>query len=405
MVEALVLALAGTLLGVAWSTLGIYLGSLIISDNPQAAYAIRGAFLAIAMMFHGFLRSRTPRLFIFVLLVVIVSVVLLVSSATVVTPVLATQILYPILIAVGVIVLVNLCIFPEFSSNFLGHMTVETLSDTTKALEDAGRYFTYTSQTLEGHSAGKPKVSPKTDHTPITKRSPSEWQASRTLSVFKSLRKIMESSRRNKERSGSAEVSNLVMPRMEESHRNVLEESQIVSLGALITAKGKLRTQLLSCRVAQRECNFEVAVSVLPPQNMKPISVSCMKKLVANTIALISACESKYALLGGLGHDKGEAGSKPLPDGNVNNSESERSSGKGNKPKTHKQNISAEKTELDLVKPRREIEFGDVQLLRYLLQTVKRPYEDLQGVITRTVDVVSACIAYTYVRILLSIPF
>lgn len=232
-------------------------------------------------------------------------------------------------------------------------------------------------------------------------------QASRTLGVFENLRKIMKNSQSTNERIGNADVSNSVTPKMEESHRNAKasEKSKIVSLSALTTAKAKLRTKLSCCKVAQRECNFEVAVSVLLPRNMKPISVSCMKKLVANTIALIGACESKYALLGDLGYDNWEVDSSSLPEGNLNNLESEKSSGKGDKPKAQSQNISAEKAELDLVKPQREIEFGDVQLLQYLLQTVKRPYEDLQVVITRTVDVVSACIAYTYVRILLSVPF
>jgi len=353
MVEALILVLAGTLLGVAWSTLGIYLGSLAISDNPPAAYAIRGGFLTVAMMLHGFLRSGTPRLFLFVLLLVIVSVVSLISTTTVVTPVLATQILYPIFIATGVIISVNLCIFPEFSSGFLGHVTIETLNDTAKVLEDAGHYFTYTSQNPEGQSVRNPRVLPKTDHTPATKEDPSKMQASRTLGVFENLRKIMKNSQSTNERIGNADVSNSVTPKMEESHRNAKasEKSKIVSLSALTTAKAKLRTKLSCCKVAQRECNFEVAVSVLPPRNMKPISVSCMKKLVANTIALIGACESKYALLGDLGYDNWEVDSSSLPEGNLNNLESEKSSGKGDKPKAQSQNISAEKAELDLVKP------------------------------------------------------
>jgi hypothetical protein len=141
MAEALVLAISGTLLGIGWSMLGLYLSSLVYHADSPAAYTIRALFLAVALMFHGFLRSHTPRLFIFVLLLVIVSVVSLTSVATEVSKTSVTQLLYPILTAAGVLLLVNTCIFPEFSSSFLGITTIETLGDTVGALRDAGKYF------------------------------------------------------------------------------------------------------------------------------------------------------------------------------------------------------------------------------------------------------------------------
>lgn len=404
MAEALVLALGGTLLGVAWSLLGIYLGSLVIHHSPPAAYAIRGAFLTIAMMVHGFLRSGTPRLFILVLLLVIVSVVSLTSTATAVTAVLATQILYPILIAAGVIILVNLCIFPEFSSSFLGQMSIETLNDTAKALEGAGLYFTYTYQISNSESVGEPKTSQEADCIPATKDDKYGLELFPKLNVFKSLTSSMKFTPETKTRNADAEVSKLVTPETKQINRNagMSKEPEVISLSALTTAKGKLRAKLSSCRAAQRECNFEVAVSVLPPRSMKPISVSSMKKLVANTVALIGACESKYALLGGLDSNNGKPESRSIAVENPINATPEQTYKKDETPEGGSDDPSGENTELDLIKPRREIEFGDVQLLRYLLVTVTNPYQDLQAAITRTVDVVSACIAYTYVRPLLS---
>lgn len=44
-------------------------------ENPTAAYAIRAIFLAVVVLFHGYLQSETRRLFNFVLRLVIVSVV------------------------------------------------------------------------------------------------------------------------------------------------------------------------------------------------------------------------------------------------------------------------------------------------------------------------------------------
>jgi len=141
MAEALVLALAGTLVGLAWSTLAVYLSSLVYEDNAPAAYTIKGIFLAISILFHGILRSHTPRLFIFVLLLVIVSVVSLTSTAVTVTTSFITQLLYPICIATGVLLIVNITVFPEFSSSFLGITTIETLGETIGVLRDAGEYF------------------------------------------------------------------------------------------------------------------------------------------------------------------------------------------------------------------------------------------------------------------------
>jgi len=404
MAEALVLALSGTVLGVAWSTLGIYIGSLVIHHSPPAAYAIRGVFLAIAMMVHGFLRSGTPRLFILVLLLIIVSVVSLTSTATAVTAGLATQILFPILIAAGVIILVNLCIFPEFSSSFLGQISIETLNDTAEALQGAGLYFTYTNHILNSESVGKPKTSHASDCTRATQGDTSGPKVSPKLNVSRSLTKSMKSAPETKARSTNAEVPKLITPRTKKLNRNaeISTEAKVISLSALTTAKGKLRAKLSSCRAAQRECNFEVAVSVLPPRSMKPISVSSMKKLVANTVALIGACESKYALLGGLESDNGKPESRSIAEENPINAASEQTSEKDENLETWSDNLRSENTELNLIKPRREIEFSDVQLLRYLLETVTNPYQDLQAVITRTVDVVSACIAYTYVRPLIS---
>jgi len=150
MAEALVLAVAGTVVGLAWSTLAVYLSSLVYENNAPAAYTIKGIFIATAVLFHGLLRSHTPRLFIFVLLLVIVSVVSLTSTAVEVTTSLATQLLYPICMATAVLLIVNITIFPEFSSSFLGITTIETLGETIGVLRDAGEYFVAISNLNEG---------------------------------------------------------------------------------------------------------------------------------------------------------------------------------------------------------------------------------------------------------------
>ena len=390
MAEALILAVSGAVLGVAWSLLGLYLGSLVVKDYPPAAYAIRGIFLTLAALFHGFLRSRTPRLFTFVLLMIIVSVVSLTSVATAVAPVAATQILYPILIAAGCITLVNLCIFPEFSSRFLGQMTIDTLSDTAKALQDAGSYFVEAEKATSAAGKSSQTSTDNLENKSASGTSPGalaeETTSPTKISVYARIKATVQKLFAVDSASTNAEASLT-------GHK--------ISLKVLTDSKAQIRKRLGDCKAAQQECNFELAVSVLPPRNLKPISIQAMKKFVANTIAVISACESKFALLGGDEETGEEAESKPLVPNSQTQNATEHPATTSPEEESKRRKLSEivdqDKAELEMIKPKREIEFGDARLLRYLLRRIAKPYRDLHIVKARTVEVVTACIAYTYV--------
>ena len=406
MAEALILVLSGTILGVSWSTLGIYLASLVIKEDPPAAYAIRAIFLAVVVLLHGYLRSKTPRLWIFVLLLVIVSVVSLTSTAKAVTPITATNILYPIFIAAGCITLVNVCIFPEFSSTYLGQVTLDTLNDTIKALEDAGAYFVESKKVVDRESVKtgiqrvdaspvKPIANATIKENPISQNNATNLPKA---PLHNKARNLIH--RLFAKTSNETECNDPKPPKM--------------SLTDLTNSKAKIRKKLAGCKAAQQECNFELAVSVLPPRNMKPISVQAMKKLVANTIAVISACESKFALLGtdadGQAFNPEETKTGPeIVEGSRTPAvsaliKSTSSLLTPELPLPHEDSrlgkvrtvLEQDKAELEMIKPKREIEFGDARLLRYLLARVAKPYEDLHLVVARTVEVVSACVAYAY---------
>lgn len=330
LIEALSLALAGAFVGVGWSTLGVYLSSLVILQNPPAGYAIRGIFLAIGVLFHGYFRSHTPRLWMFVLLLVIVCITGFTTTVTQVTSSYVTQLVYPILLASGVILSVNICIFPGFSSSFIGKTTIDTLNEIAKVLEDAGYYFVQ-AETLRTKSAPVP-------HEPSVSTKDGEPAAS--------------------------------------------PKSSIKALSNITAAKSRLRSKLSGCKAAQNECQYEVAFSVLPPRYMGPVSKQAMSKLLANTIAVIGSCESRFALLGDFSTESNEE-----PDLT------------GGRPSVRSLQEFDGRNELhlELIKPKREIEFGDVQLLRHLVKRIKGPYVRLNSIMMRTVDVVSSCLAYTYV--------
>lgn len=234
MAEALILTIFGTLLGLGWALLGLYLGSLLIYTNAPAAYTVRGLFLVVAFLLHGFYRSYTPRLFLGTVLWIIINVVTLLSPAKAVTTASVTQILYPILIAVGLLFLVNICIFPELSSRFLGETALDTIDGQIKAFNEAIEYFL-------GDVPGE-----------------------------------------------------------------VIKE-EVLMIEEVAASKATIRANLATCKAVQSECNFELAFSVLPPGQLKMISDTLMSKLTMNTIAIISACESKFALLGDKAEEVFEA--------------------------------------------------------------------------------------------------
>jgi uncharacterized membrane protein YgaE (UPF0421/DUF939 family) len=411
MAEALALSVAGTFLGLGWSMLGLYFSSLIFHTNKPAAYTIKGVFLAISLLFHGILRSHTPRLFLFVLLLVIVTVVTLTGTATTVTKMAVTQLLYPILTAVAVILLVNISIFPEFSSRFLGITTIDTLGATVGALRDAGKYFVNSIEASEKDMGDKPlEATGRDPNEPATAAEESKEKT--TADANPSLvQRILHSFRSQKN----------VTPKPKTD-----EKPKKVKLKTLTDLKSTLRAKLASCKAAQQECNFELAWAVLPPKDLKPISVTAMKELVANVIALIGACESKYALMGDRDdktetetkeedHIKrkeqpanGDIGEDSRPgtgyDGShtpdVSRDDTDEGAESGKEKKRKRKTKSESKTELEkdieMVKPRKEIEFGDIDLLKHLVSRIAKPLADLQERIVRSVDVITSCLAYCY---------
>lgn len=392
MAEALTLAVSGTLIGLAWSLLGVYLGSLIVTVNPPAAYAIRGLFFAVVLMLHGFWRSYAPRLFVGLVLLIVVSAVTLLSTAKQVTQTAATQILYPILIAAGVILVVNLFVFPEFSSGFLGQVTIETLDETANALENAGHFFSQSNGTIvrkeeqkfetsggetsnsqerslkmsdSGHNESTLDQPGSPDFAKAPKANSLSNQAS---TLARSLTQKFEVIARQTDKPTERAVA--------------IEKLRTLSLSALTSLKGSLRQKLTDCKTAQNECNFEIAYSVLPPRELKPVSTRSMTKLFANTIAIISTCESKFALVGDSVDSDAEAPSN-VEDENSDEQEAD--------------DINKARAELELIKPRREIEFGDVRLLRFLLRRIEKPYTEMSTILFKHVTLINSCIAYVYV--------
>ncbi|KAI0478508.1 hypothetical protein GGR56DRAFT_630605 [Xylariaceae sp. FL0804] len=335
--EALFLTVLGAFVGMGWGLLGLHLSSLAYDSNVQAAWAIRAVFFVGALLLHAILRASTPRLFNFVFWLMLINLTILTGSATSVSVSAVTGIAYPILTAVGVILLVNITVFPESSNSFLGTATIETLSETISSFGDATEWF------------------------------------------------ITNSRKSADEGDGNTQAKRLR-----------------TKLIALTEKKPKLRAKLGSCKAAQAECSFELVFSVLPPRSLKPISVDLMPRLVQVTISLINACESKYALAG-YGHNTESSPTKETAAVDEDlDSDTSSSSGED----THDHNLRSEPTDsrrkssylrnLQAIKPIREIESGDIDLLEQIMWKVRAPALSLQSQIMEAAQVVSCALAYCY---------
>ncbi len=338
-----------------------------------------------------------------VLLMIIVSVVSLTGQTVAVSSILITTLLYPILTAAGILLVVNVCIFPEFSSSFLGITTIATLGETIAALRDANKYFMQPDASSEIRPQPVLAKEEVSNTEPATAaEEPTEDTPFKPASLISKILSRIGFKRRNKDATAGPEP----------------KEPKVIKLKSLTDEKSSLRKKLDNCKDAQDECNFELAFAVLPPRDLKLISDTAMKKLVANTIALIGVCESKYALIGEQGDsdtdeekDKGK-GAVPAGDADKSRRESladlSSTDEKGKeeneedkleeRKKKNKGKAKLEKqiADLELIKPHKEIEFGDIRLLRILVDRVSQPARDLQEKIDRTVDVISSCLAYCY---------
>ncbi|KAI0117699.1 hypothetical protein GGR51DRAFT_499768 [Nemania sp. FL0031] len=312
LVETLSLIASGTLLGLGWGNLGLYLSSLVYDYNINAAWAIRAFFFVLAVVMHGVLRSSAPRLFQLVFFFLLINISVLTSSAKAVALSVFKTVIYPIFTAIGVVILVNVTIFPQFSGGFLGTSTIETLSEAIDSFQEAGDWFM--SKSEDGDNE---ETSPKALRT---------------------------------------------------------------RLAALNNKKPKLRALLSSCKTVQSECNFELVFAVLPPRSLKPISVTMMTRLVQVTTSLINACESKFALE--ACDEKGD-----VLDEHNSQYESDSSSDEG--MAEHQRNIN-------LIKPIREIESGDIDILENIMSDIRHPAKEMQSQIRDAVRLITSALAYCY---------
>ncbi|PKK44859.1 hypothetical protein CI102_11346 [Trichoderma harzianum] len=397
-IENIIMIIFGSGLGLSWCILGLYLASLVYDTNKPAAFTIRALFYLACTLLHGYLRSSTPRLFLFVLFVILPAITLL-TAPTVATPTLYTTIYVPILIGVGVMFFANVAIFPEFSSSYLGTSTISALSEMVDTLERATHWFvTPGGDGIESQNEGEPLIIPHANDNG-TKQ---EHQQRRQMWQIKQLairywRKF------------SAPFPNPFLPATSATtaSRSPLHAT---TLASLTERKPIIRSKLTSCKTAQNEVNFEISISPLAPSDMKPISVDLMSNLSQSIITLIGACENKFIVIDDDGIEESSLaadddmiqspGCVSALDGSATPASSVPEANlrlnSGTRSRSRARNSTAPSSRVDYIKLNRQIELSSAKLLESIVMRLRAPIQEFQASTNEAVALLISCLAYCY---------
>ncbi|KAL7950290.1 hypothetical protein V8C42DRAFT_194895 [Trichoderma barbatum] len=389
-IENIIMIVLGSGLGLSWSMLGLYLASLVYDTNKPAAFTIRALFYLACTLLHGYLRSSTPRLFLFVLFVILPAITVL-TEPTVATPTLYKTIYVPILIGVGVMFFTNIVIFPEFSSSYLGTSTISSLSEMVDTLERATHWFvTPGGDRIESQNKESVLSIPVTTDTGAKQKQQMKQLAIRCWHTFSA-----------------------PFPNPFRSPTSVATTSKAplhaTTLASLMERKPIIRSKLTSCKAAQNEVNFEISISPLPPGDMKPISVDLMSYLSQSIITLIGACENKFIVLdddsleeeGSTADDDIQSpGCLNALDGSATPSssvpEANLKLNSGTRCRSRAKNSNAPSNRVDYITLNRQIELSSAKLLESIVMRLRAPVQEFQASTNEAVALLISCLSYCY---------
>ncbi|RCI09559.1 hypothetical protein L249_4044 [Ophiocordyceps polyrhachis-furcata BCC 54312] len=361
MIQSLLMVLVGAIIGLSWSLLGIRLAFLVEGRNPAAANAIRALFFLFLLLVHGYIRSSNPGLMIFVMFLIIPATLTIQLPGNVTGSIYTTTYI-PLLLGAAVLLIVNIALFPELSSTYLGSTTIDALSETVDTLTRATIWFV--TPGCDPESAPTETSSPSKPGPPVKNRAVAKF-FSQFPNPF------------HPAKHGSA-LSSL-------PHQN----TKLVHLTA---QKPNLRACLARCRGVQDEVNFELSLSPLPPTALKPITIQYMAGLVRNVTTLIGACENKFVVVGT--NESFSSGGKEESSGIKGRRKSAAKSGNtSNKSRVAKPDPAKP---FPSVKPTKEIETSSAELLEAILTRIRGPAQDFQVSVAEAANLVILCLAYCF---------
>ncbi|RFU78756.1 malate transporter, aliminium toerance [Trichoderma arundinaceum] len=396
-IENIIMVIFGSALGLSWSMLGLYLASLVYDTNKPAAFTIRALFYLACTLLHGYLRSSSPRLFLFVLFVILPPITML-TVPTEATPTLYTSIYVPILIGVGVMFFANIVIFPEFSSSYLGTSTINALSEMVDTLERATHWFvTPGGDHIESRNQGSVHDISVAGDGGIRRQQQQQQMKQNQSCIVRHWHKFLSAFPNPFRSSGSVTTASGA-------------PLHGTTLASLTESKAIIRSKLTTCKTAQNEVNFEISISPLAPTDMKPISVDLMSNLSQTIITLIGACENKFIVLDdeGLeesvmandddgddevqsqrGLDGSATPSTSVPEANLNLNSGRRS-------RSRARNSAAPSSRVDYIELNRQMELSNAKLLESIVMRIREPVQEFQASTNEAVILLISCLAYCY---------
>lgn len=396
-IENIIMIIFGSGIGLSWNMLGLYLGSLVYNSNNAGAFTIRAFFYLACILLHGYLRSSSPRLFLFVLSLILPAVSVL-NVPTEATPTLYTTIYVPILIGVGVILFVNVSIFPEFSGSYLGTSTISALSEMVDTLERATHWFvTPGGDRVESHRMGSFLGTPVIEDQGVKQQQPQMKRGQQLIiRYWHNLCAVLPNP----------------FPSAKASARAAKPPLHATTLAFLTERKPPIRTKLAACKKAQNEVNFEISISPLAPADMKPISVDLMSRLSQSVITLIGACENKFIVLDEDDMDDSDLAtedddiwqspkclnaldiatpSSSVPEANIN-----LNLNSGTASRSRAGNSVTHSSRVDYIKLNRQIRLSSAKLLESIVMRIRAPVQEFQTSTNEAVLVLISCLAYCY---------
>lgn len=153
MFEAVVLGLIGTGFGVAFCVFGHFVTNEIAAYSGMKNGLACLAILEIIMLtIHAFIRSYSPRLFNMVFMFFTVSHFGFLSSLNTPYGAVASSFAYPILLGIAICFIINLLVFPEFGSTYLGTSIVDALNQMHTHVNTTVLFFTGSHENLDESS-------------------------------------------------------------------------------------------------------------------------------------------------------------------------------------------------------------------------------------------------------------
>jgi hypothetical protein len=394
-IENIIMIIFGSGLGLSWCMLGLYLASLVYDTNKPAAFTIRALFYLACTLLHGYVRSSSPRLFLFVLFVILPAISVL-TVPTEATPVLYETIYVPILIGVGVMFFANVVIFPEFSGSYLGTSTISALSEMVDTLERATYWFvTPGGDHVESRNRDSLLGAAVADDRGIEQQQQQQQMNQNTLPITRYWHKFISAFPNPFRLIGSAPTASKVPLRA-------------TTLASLTESKPIIRSKLATCKTAQNEVNFEISISPLAPGDMKPISVDLMSSLSQSIITLVGACENKFIVIDEEGCAESDSanedpGQSPrcqdAPESatpSTSAPEAYLKLNSGTRSRSRARNSVAPSSRVDYVTLNRQIELSSAELLESIVVRLQAPVQEFQASTNAAVILLISCLAYCY---------